>query len=359
MKPFLGSLLLTLSLLQAQELRDYALSKGFESIPKDIKLLKQKVENSNNPLTKAKILLGKKLFFDKNLSFDRTISCASCHELEKGGEDSLPTAVGYKDRVNPKHLNTPTVLNTAYSKHLFWDARASSLAQQAAGPMQASFEMNSTPQLVVQRVKENQEYASLFKQAFHSKESISFKNITFAIEAYEKTLVTRGAFDEYLDGDENALSQEAKEGLNLFIVVGCKACHFGPGVGGQRVQKFPLRDYNSIISITSKFNDTTHTREIDEMAFNIEPYHPFPFENKGGFMGKDLKKRFRVPILKNISQTPPYFHNGAIKDLKEAIKIMAKYQVGINLTQKQTESLEAFLKSLDGELVPYKLDDLE
>lgn len=336
-------------------LQKKALAKGLKPIPSDFEVLKSQVDDSENPMTIPKILLGKKLFFDKNLSKDRTIACASCHDLKKGGEDSIPTAIGYNKLENPSHLNAPTVLNTAYSKHFFWDGRASSLREQAAGPMQAPFEMASTPKLVQQRVQENPEYETLFEKAYHSKDSITFDNITKAIAVYEKTLVTRGAFDRYLEGDDSALGEKAKKGLNLFINLGCKGCHFGSAVGGQEIQQFPLRDYNSIIELTSTYHEESNTREITKVNLNFEMYHPFPFENVGEFMGKDNTKKFRVPILRNISKTAPYFHNGVVKDLRDAIALMSTHQIGVDLTESQIDSMEEFLKSLDGDLVDFNL----
>jgi len=333
-----------------------ALNKGLKQIPTDFETLKSQVDDPANPMTVPKILLGKKLFFDKNLSKDRTIACASCHDIEKGGEDSIPTAIGYHKLENPSHLNSPTVLNTAYSKHLFWDGRASSLREQAGGPMQAPFEMASTPELVELRVKENPEYKELFNKAYKSNDSITFDNITKAIAVYEKTLVTRGDFDRFLDGDNSALTPSAKKGLNLFINLGCKGCHFGSAVGGQEIQQFPLRDYNSIISITSTYHDDTDTREVTDVGLNFKMYHSYPFKNIGGFMGKNGNKKFRVPILRNISKTAPYFHNGVVKTLREAISLMGTYQVGVDLTESQLDNMEDFLKSLDGEIVDYKLN---
>ena len=335
-----------------ENLREKALDKGLKPIPKDYETLKSQVDDKYNPLTKEKIRLGKKLFFDKNLSRDRTIACATCHDLEKGGVDGKPTAIGYKGRANPSHLNSPTVLNTAYSKHLFWDGRAKSLREQAKGPSQATFEMASTPELIEQRVSENPEYVRKFNKIF-GEDEITFDNVTKAIAAYEKTLVTRSRYDEFLEGNEDALTQQEKRGLNLFIDMGCKACHFGPAVGGQKIQKFPLRDYNSIIDLTTTFDEATHKRHFSQIHFNVAMYHPYPFENKGGFLGKDQTRYFRVPILRNIAKTAPYFHNGVVKTLPEAIKIMAKYQVGIDLTKEQLDALEAFLKSLSGEIVTY------
>ena len=347
-------ILLSIIVFGYENLRQKALSKGLQPIPKDYEVLKSQVDDKYNSLSKDKIILGKELFFDKNLSRDRTIACVTCHDIKKGGVDGKPTAIGYKQRANPSHLNSPTVFNTAYSKHLFWDGRAKSLREQAKGPSQATFEMASTPELIEQRVKENPKYIAAFDKIF-GEDEITFDNITKAIAAYEKTLVTRGRYDEFLEGNEDALTQQEKRGLNLFIDMGCKACHFGPAVGGQKIQKFPLRDYNSIIDLTTTFDEKTHKRHFSQIHFNFEMYHPYPFKNVGEFLGKDQTRYFRVPILRNISKTGPYFHNGVVKTLPEAIKIMAKYQVGVDLTKEQLDALEAFLKALDGELVDYNI----
>ena len=346
--------LLFFTLFADDNLRNKALERGLKPIPKDFEILKSQVDDPKNPMTIPKILLGKKLFFDKNLSKDRTIACATCHDIKKGGEDGKPTAIGYNKLPNPNHLNSPTVLNTAFSKHLFWDGRASSLREQAKGPMQAHFEMASTPELVEQRVKEKEIYKKEFREIF-GKDAITFDNITKAIAVYEKTLVTRSRYDNFLDGQLDALNTQEKRGLNLFIDMGCKGCHFGSAIGGQRIQKFPLRDYNSILNLTTTFNETTKGRVVEDFSFNFKVYHPFPFKNVGGFMGKNGEKRFRVPTLRNISLTAPYFHNGVIKSLREAIKIMSKHQVGVDLSKEQLDALEAFLKSLKGEIVDYKL----
>ena len=153
--------------------------------------------------------------------------------------------------------------------------------------------------------------------------------------------------------------KKRKKGLNLFINLGCKGCHFGPAVGGQEIQQFPLRDYNSFLRITSRYDEETDSREVIDVGFNFEIYHPYPFENVGGFMGKDSNKKFRVPILRNITKTGPYFHNGVVKTLREAIKLMGTYQVGVDLTEDQLDSMEEFLKSLDGDLVDFNLTEVE
>jgi len=340
----------------SKELRELALSKGLKSIPLEYEKLLMMVDDPNNPMTPQKIVLGKKLFFDKNLSKDSTISCATCHDIEKGGEDSKPTAIGYHKLENPSHLNSPTVLNTAFSKHFFWDGRVSSLREQAKGPTLAPFEMASTPELIEERVKSNPQYQELFKESFGEGNQITFDNIAKAIAVYEKTLVTRGAFDEFLEGSDTAMSKSAQKGLNLFIKLGCKGCHFGPAVGGQKIQQFPLRDYNSFLHLTSTYYEDTNKREITKVRLNFEMYHPFPFKNVGGFMGKDGMKKFRVPILRNISKTAPYFHNGVVKTLREAISLMGTYQIGVDFTESQLDNMEDFLKSLDGEIVEYEIE---
>ncbi len=315
--------------LADKELRAYALSHNLAPTPTSYEALLKVTDNPQNPLTPEKIALGKKLFFDPILSLDNTITCASCHILEEGGDDNLPTAIGYHDRANPKHLNSPTVLNAALAKREFWDGRAPDVEAQAAGPMQAPFEMNITPKEAVKRLKNDATYIKAFAKVFDGK--ITFLNIQNAIGAYERTLLTRGDYDRFLEGDDNAISDSAKRGLNLFIQKGCKGCHTGMSLGGQSIQQFPLR------------------RSI----FDIFDTAPFPFKNSGGFLGKNDKKRFRVPILRNITKTAPYFHNGEVKDLKEAIRIMSKYQVGDEFNTQEIEDMVAFFKTLEGELIPY------
>ena len=346
---------LLLSAQTAQELRDKAFSKGLRAMPLEYEVLVSEVDDVDNPMSLEKIYLGKKLFFDKNLSKDRTIACATCHKLEEGGEDGKPTAIGYHKLPNPSHLNSPTVLNTAYSKHFFWDGRVSTLREQAQGPTVAPFEMASSAELIEERMNENEEYVRLFNKLFSGKRRVTFGNMAKAIEVYEKTLITRGDFDAFMDGDDAAMSEEAQIGLDMFIDIGCKGCHFGPAVGGQKIQKFPLRDYNSWLNITFSYDEKEKKRGIRDMSLNFEMYHAYPFENIGGFMGKDGNQLFRVPILRNIAKTKPYFHNGVVKDLREALFLMGRHQVGVDMTERQLDYMEAFMKSLSGELVDYNL----
>ena len=321
-----------------EELRQTALSRNMLPIPKTFKKLLKIISTKKNPLTKEKIRLGKRLFFDTILSKDKPINCATCHILQDGGDDNMPTAIGYKGRRNPSHLNSPTVLNSALAKTLFWNGRAKSVEEQAGGPIQAHFEMNMTQKELINRLKNNSYYAKHFNIVFTN--GINFKNIKKAIGAYERTLLTRGSYDRFLDGNDSAISQKAKKGFALFINLGCKGCHTGMSVGGQSLQRFPLRRCLNIYDLKCWFNSDK-----------------FPFKNTGGFLGKNNMQLFRVPILRNVARTAPYFHNGAIKNLKEAVRLMGRHQVGIELTKTQINEIVAFLKTLNGKIVKYKLGD--
>lgn len=334
--------------LSDDELRQKALSLNIIPMPKNYDELLKFTNNPLNPLTKEKIELGKKLFNEKKLSRNYDISCASCHKLNQGGDDNLSTAIGDENKANPKHLNSPTVLNSALSFRQFWDASAKDVEEQAGGPIQAHFEMNMTKEDLVKRLKEDNYYLKEFSKIFN--DNITFENIRKAIAAYERTLITRGKIDEFLEGDNNALSPKAKRGFTTFIIKGCKSCHAGYNIGGQSIQKFPVKiwwkdalnldfqkDENSIFpKVTIKDNS-------------------FPFENIGGFKGIANTQKFKVPSLKNISKTSPYFHNGSILKLEEVVKIMGKYQLGIEFNEEQISEIVEFLKSLDGDLVEYDI----
>ncbi len=327
-------------LLSDKMLRERAISTNMLSIPKTYKGLLEIVDNSDNPMSREKIALGKALFFDTCLSKDKTINCASCHKLEEGGDDNIPTAIGHQGEANPSHLNSPTVLNAALAKAQFWDGRAEDVEAQAGGPIQAPFEMHMTPQEVEQRLNDNSKYVTKFKAVF-GEEKITFENVRKAIGVYERTLLTRGAYDSFLEGNNSAISSQAKRGMTLFLTQGCKGCHSGMSIGGQSIQKFPLRSY---------FADYVGLLYTPNITLKESP---FPFANKGGFLGKDEQLRFRVPILRNITKTAPYFHNGSVEKLEEAVRIMSKYQVGNEFTSAQIDDVIAFFKTLEGELVEY------
>ncbi|HIP17992.1 MAG TPA: c-type cytochrome [Sulfurovum sp.] len=321
-----------------KELREAALKHNLIPVPKTYAGVFKVTDNPENPLSNEKIALGEKLFSDIRLSKDKTISCASCHMLQEGGDDNVPTAIGFHGRANPFHLNSPTVLNAALAKAQFWDGRAKDVEAQAGGPMQAPFEMNMTPKEVEERLNADTALKEKFRMVFGT-EDITFKNVRKVIGAYERTLLTRGAYDRFLEGKDTAISDKAKRGMALFITKGCSGCHTGMSVGGQSIQRFPLRRYLS-----------------DYMGLWFEPdirlkESPFPFVNKGGFLGKDNRLMFRVPILRNITKTAPYFHNGSVDTLEEAVRIMSKYQVGDEFTKEQIGDVVAFLKTLEGKIV--------
>ena len=316
------------------ELRKIALSRNMLPVPKTYKELLKVANNPDNPLSKEKIILGKQLFFDPILSLDKTISCANCHILQDGGDDNRPVAIGYRGRKNPLHLNSPTVLNAALAKAQFWDGRAKNVEEQAKGPIQSHFEMNLSKDEAVKRISRDKLYKKEFDNVFP--DGVTFENITKAIGAYERTLLTRSGYDKFLEGDDNAMSKEAKKGFGLFIDLGCKGCHTGMSVGGQSLQRFPLRRCKSIYDLKCMLGDQR-----------------FPFENIGGFLGKDGQQRFRVPILRNVAKTSPYFHNGSVKNLEDAVKIMGEHQVGVELNKEQIRAIVAFLKSLNGKIVDY------
>ena len=324
------------------ELRERALSTKMLPIPNTYDALLKVIDNPDNPMSKEKIALGKELFFDTRLSKDKTINCASCHKLEAGGDDGISTAIGHKGQANPSHLNSPTVLNAALAHAQFWDGRAKDVEEQAGGPIQAPFEMNMTPQEVEKRLNDDSKYVEKFKAIF-PEAKVTFENVRKAIGAYERTLLTRGAYDRFLEGDNDAMSPQAKRGMTLFLTQGCKGCHAGISVGGQSMQKFPLRSY---------FADYVGLLYSPDITLKKSP---FPFENIGGFLGKDKQLRFRVPILRNITKTAPYFHNGSIDKLEEAVRIMSKYQIGNEFTPEQIDDVVAFLKTLEGELVEYDI----
>ncbi len=322
------------------ELRQAALSRDMLPVPKSYEALLKVVDNPQNPISREKIALGKKLFFNTLLSKDKTINCASCHHLEEGGDDNLPTAIGHMGQENPFHLNSPTVLNAALAKAQFWDGRAKDVEEQAGGPIQAPFEMHMTPKEVEERLNADAGYVAQFQQVF-GEGNITFEKVRNAIGAYERILLTRSPYDRFLEGDDNAISSAAKRGMTLFLTKGCKGCHTGMSVGGQSIQKFPLRRY---------FGDYVGLLFKPDVKLKNSP---FPFPNEGGFLGRDDRLRFRVPILRNITKTAPYFHNGSIDKLEEAVRIMSKYQLGSEFTKEQIDDVVAFLKTLEGSVVGY------
>jgi len=285
-------------------------------------------ENIDNPITSQKVKLGKVLFLDTRLSKDGNISCNSCHKLNSYGVDNLATSPG--DEGNNGDRNSPTVYNAALHSSQFWDGRAKDVEEQSGMPILNPVEMNIPNEaFLVARLKDIEEYQPLFTEAFpDNSKPISYANLQLAIGAFERTLLTPSHFDDFLNGDENALSDDEKEGLNEFINVGCVTCHSGPAVGGNMLQKFGLYgDY-----------------WIETGSENID-------EGRYAHSGKEAEKYvFKVPSLRNIEKTGPYLHDGSISELSEVIRIMGKLQLNKELTVDQINSIEIFLKSLTGDL---------
>ncbi len=315
-KQFLITTLITLSTFASASLVDDAKKVGLAPIPTDKTELMKLIDNSKNPITDAKVELGKALFFEPRLSKSNLISCNTCHNLATGGVDGVSAAIGHKWTANPHHLNSPTVYNAVFMEKQFWDGRDPDLEAQAQGPMQAAPEMAISKEMAVKRISSMPAYEAQFKDAFGDN-NITFKKIADAIGAFERTLVTPSKFDKFLAGDAKALSTDEQEGLKTFIAKGCTACHTGVGIGGG-MQKFPL----------------------------VKAYK---YADVGDFKG-DKDGMVKTPTLRNIAQTAPYFHNGAVWSLEEAVKIMGETQLGMELNDKDTKSIVTFLKALDGEM---------
>ncbi|MGL4746937.1 MAG: diheme cytochrome c5 peroxidase CcpA [Shewanella sp.] len=268
-----------------------------------------------------KVELGKMLFFEPRLSKSGFISCNSCHNLSTGGVDALPTSIGHHWQEGP--INSPTVLNADFMLAQFWDGRASNLKEQAAGPIANPKEMGFTHELATETIASMPAYRARFAKVYGD-EKVDIDRLTDAIAAFEKTLVTPNSpFDQYLLGKQDAISGDAKAGYQLFKDKGCASCHNGPAVGGTMFMKMGL----------------------------IKPFHTNnPAEGRKGVTGKDADKFvFKVPTLRNIELTYPYFHDGSVWTLEEAVNTMADIQLGQKLTEKETKEMVAFLNSLTGE----------
>ena len=279
----------------------------------------------DNPITDEKIELGKMLYFDPRLSASGVFSCYSCHNLTTGGDDNLPTSIGHGWQAGPR--NAPTSLNAVFNVAQFWDGRADDLKAQAKGPIQAGVEMANTPANVEATLSSMPAYVEAFDASFD--DGVSFDNMAKAIEAFEATLITPAPFDAYLNGDEAALSDVQKAGLQLFIDKGCVACHAGINVGGEGYFPFGL---------------------IEKPGADV-----LPEGDKGRFAVTDTADDeyvFRAGPLRNIALTAPYFHSGKVWSLEVAVQIMAESQLGEELTDDETTQIVAFLDSLTGELPP-------
>jgi cytochrome c peroxidase len=292
----------------------------FKSIPSIVPAV------TNNAITREKVDLGKALFFDPRLSASQIISCNSCHNVGTGGVDAGPTSIGHAWQKGPRRA--PTVFNAVYNVAQFWDGRAADLKAQAKGPMQARVEMNTSPALIERTLISMPGYVEKFRKAFPQQDSpVTFDNTAKALEAFEATLITPGSrFDQYLEGDPNALNAQEKQGLKLFMDTGCSACHKGINVGGQAYFPFGV---------------------VEKPGAEI-----LPPNDKGRFTvtktASDLYV-FRAGPLRNVALRAPYFHSGQVWSLKQAVAIMGASQLGQKLTEPEEDAIVTFLQTLTGE----------
>ena len=269
----------------------------------------------------AKVELGKQLFFDPRLSKSGFISCNSCHNLSMGGSDNLPSSIGHNWQQGP--INSPTVLNSSLNLAQFWDGRAADLKEQAGGPIANPMVMGFTHTLAVDVLQSIPQYRESFKKVY-GKNAIDIDQVTDAIAAFEETLVTPNSrFDQWLKGDKKALNKDELAGYQLFKDVGCTACHNGSAVGGNSFQKMGL----------------------------VEPYATQnPAEGVAGLTGNDADRmKFKVPTLRNVELTYPYFHDGEAATLSQAVDTMGRIQLGKKFTGSENAKIVAFLKTLTGD----------
>jgi len=291
-------------------------------------VLPKEAVNENNPLTPEKIALGKALYFDKRLSKDNTQSCNTCHNLDTYGVDNQSFSKGNNGGLGGR--NSPTTLNAAFHIAQFWDGREPDVEAQAGGPVLNPAEMEMpSEKAVVDRLSGIKKYKEMFAKAFpNSKTPITYQNMKNAIGAFERKLVTPTKFDKYIAGDASALNDAEKQGLNTFIEVGCTACHSGALLGGTMYQKF---------GIFGDYWKLTKSKKVDNGKFDVT-------KNEAD------KYVFKVPSLRNIEKTYPYFHDGSVLKIEDAIRIMGKLESNKELTDKQVNDIVVFLQTLTGEV---------
>lgn len=290
---------------------------------------------AQNPMTPAKIELGKKLFFDPRLSKDQTVSCNSCHNVMGSGTDNQRFSFGVQSQRGGR--SAPTVWNSAFLSVQFWDGRAKSLEDQAKGPLLSPVEMAmESHDEVVARLKKIDGYVKEFKAVFGGENAVTIDHFAQAVAAYERTLITpRSPVDRFLKGDKKALSASAQRGMNLVQTVGCVTCHMGPNYAGPAMPEgqgffmkfpvFPGSDYE-------KKYDLTKDKGREEATKNEAD-----------------RNMWRVPTWRNVALTAPYFHNGSVATLDEAVRVMAKTQLNKELKKEEVADIVEFLKALTGE----------
>lgn len=287
------------------------------------KALPPVMDSAANPITEEKVVLGRMLYYDPRLSKGQDVSCNSCHELSKYGVDNQPVSDGDKGQKGTR--NSPTVYNAAGHFVQFWDGRAPTVEEQAKGPILNPVEMAMPDQKKVLAVLNSMpEYVAAFQKAFPGeKHPVTFDNLAKAIGVFERKLVTVSRWDKFLGGDQAALSDEEKTGLNKFLDAGCQNCHNGIYVGGSMFQKLGLAKPWDNTNDPGRFAVTK--QEADRMVF-------------------------KVPTLRNVEKTAPYFHDGSITTLEDAVRQMADHQLARTLSKEEADSIVTFLKAMTGEL---------
>jgi cytochrome c peroxidase len=285
--------------------------------------LPEVLASEKNPVTQAKVNLGRMLYFDKRLSKGQDLSCNSCHELSNYGVDNEPTSDGHKGKRGER--NSPTVYHAAGHFLQFWDGRAPDVEEQAKGPVLNPGEMAmASEKQVIAVLKSMPGYVEAFNSAFpEEKDPVTYDNFAKAIGAFERMLITRSRWDDFLGGNSGALTVSEKAGLKQFLDANCHMCHMGALLGGRSFQR---------LGIVREWPDSTDTGRHKETGARSD------------------RMMFKVPSLRNITKTWPYFHNGKVGTLDQAVTEMAMYQVGRELSSAQRESIMTFLNALTGEL---------
>lgn len=286
-------------------------------------------------LDERMVALGNDLFNDTRLSADGTLACASCHVIAEGGDDGRALSVGIGSQLGK--VNAPTVLNSSENFVQFWDGRAKTLHEQVAFPVRDPREMGADWKKVVERVAADPDYALRFATLFD--DGVTQKNMATAIAVFEETLVAVGSsFDRWLEGDEAALTPDEVAGYELFKSVGCVACHQGRNVGGNMFQRFGV--------IGDYFEDRGDIQESDYGRFNVTKKESDRFV-------------FRVPSLRMVEHTAPYFHDGSAETLEDAVRVMIKYQLGRRLDDNEVDKIVAFLRTLDGGIPKHRAAEVQ
>ena len=289
---------------------------------------------ASNPSTPERVELGKMLFFDPRFSETGTVACATCHNVMEGGDDHRPVSIGVHGQKGGR--SAPTVWNAAFLSAQFWDGRAATLEEQAAGPVVNPVEMGmKTLDAAVDRLRRIDGYRESFAKAFGPGEVITAENAAKAIAAYERTLITPGsAYDRYVGGDRGALSASQVSGMRTFAEIGCATCHQGPNFSGPSLpsgtpflMRFPVYPGSPYVASYDLAKDQGR------------------FESTGREGDRHL---WRVPTLRNLSYTAPYMHNGAVKTLPDAVRVMASTQLNRTLSDVEVADIAAFLESLTG-----------